>query len=274
MVGKQSCPVVATPRSTKALTWAFTPRSTPCPGTASSLKTLRIRSPFAARCAPIALPFFFEKTLTLNSGSPVLEIDEVLVNEGEEPVHCIWGQHIALGPPFLSEDCLIDLPGGRLFNHPDEWDPNNRLKAGFEGAWPWSDAKDGERIDLSRVPPRSVRANDMSYITDMPEGWYAITNQRMNLGFGVVFPKELFRYLWYWQSLGGGFGYPWYGRTYNIGLEPFTSYSNQGLEAAVNNGIALLVQPGQQVEASVKAVVFTQAQGVERIHSDGTVVLK
>ena len=93
-------------------------------------------------------PFFFEKTLTLNSGSPVLEIEETLVNEGEEPVHCVWGQHIALGSPFLSEDCVIDLPGGRLFNHPDEWDPNNRLKAGFEGPWPWSDAKDGGPIDL------------------------------------------------------------------------------------------------------------------------------
>ena len=219
-------------------------------------------------------PFFFEKTLTLNSGSPVLEIEETLVNEGEEPVHCVWGQHIALGSPFLSEDCVIDLPGGRLFNHPDEWDSHNRLKAGFEGSWPWSDAKDGGPIDLSKVPPRAARAYDMSYITDMPEGWYAITNQRMGLGFGVVFPKEIFRYLWYWQSLGGGFGYPWYGRTYNVGLEPFTSYSNQGLESAVDNGTALLVQPGQRVESSVKAVVFTQAQGVERIQPDGTVLLK
>ena len=219
-------------------------------------------------------PFFFEKTLTLNSGSPVLEIEEALVNEGEEPVHCVWGEHIALGAPFLSDDCVIDLPGGRVINHPVEWDASNRLKAGFDGPWPWSETKDGGRVDLSKVPPRSIRAHDQTYIADMPEGWYAITNQRMRLGFGVVFPKELFRYLWYWQSFGGAFGYPFYGRGYSVGLEPFTSYTNDGLEAAIERGTALLTQPGQRVEASLKAVVFANAQGVERIQPDGSVIAR
>ena len=219
-------------------------------------------------------PFFFEKTLTLESGSPVLSIEQELLNEGEEPVHCVWGEHIALGAPFLSEDCVIDLPGGRIINHPVDWDPGNRLKAGFEGPWPWSDARDGGRIDLGKVPPRSVRALDQSYITDMPEGWYAITNQKMGLGFGVVFPTEVYRFLWYWQSLAGGFGYPWYGRTYNVGLEPFTSYTNEGLQTAIENGTALRLEPGQRVAASVKAIAIADAQGVERIQPDGTVVLR
>ena len=219
-------------------------------------------------------PFFFEKTLTLESGSPVLSIEEVLVNEAEEPAHCVWGEHIALGAPFLSEDCIIDLPGGRLFNAPGAGSPQSRLKAGFEGPWPWSDASDGGRVDLSRVPPRSARVEDMSFITDLPEGWYAITNQKMRLGFGVVFPKDVYRFLWYWQSLGGGFGYPWYGRAYNVGLEPFTSFSNDGLPGAVENGTALRLEAGQRVAISVKAVAFTDAQSVERIQPDGTVVVR
>ena len=219
-------------------------------------------------------PFFFEKTLTLTAGSSVLAIDEALVNEAEEPVHCVWGEHIALGGPFLSEDCVIDLPGGRLINHPVDYHPNNRLKPGFEGPWPWSETKDGGRVDLSKITPPSMRVNDMSYIADMPDGWYAITNRRMGLGFGVVYPKEVFRYLWYWQSLGGASGYPFYGRAYNVGLEPFTSYTNEGLASAVENGTALLVEPGQRVEASLKAVAFTDAQGVERIDPDGSVVVR
>ena len=219
-------------------------------------------------------PFFFEKTLTLKKGSAVLEIEEALLNEGNEAVHCVWGEHIALGAPFLSEDCVIDLPGGRLINHPEEWDPNNRLKPGFEGSWPMSELKDGTLRDLSKIPPKSFQSYDMSYITDMPEGWYSITNQKTGVGFGLRFPKELFKFLWYWHSFGGSFGYPFYGRTYNVGLEPFTSFSNQGLESAIDNGTALLVQPGQRVEASVKAVVFTEAQGVKRIGSDGTVHVK
>ena len=216
-------------------------------------------------------PFFFGKTLTLVAGSSTLDIDQVLVNEGEEPVHCVWGKHIALGAPFLSEECVIDLPGGTLMSHAEEFDPNNRMKADVQGPWPWSEGKDGSRIDLSVVPPKSVRAYDISYVTDMPEGWYAVTNRRMGVGFGVLFPKELFRYLWYWQSFGGGYGYPWYGRTYNVGLEPFTSYDNRGLAQAIENGTALHLQPGQRIEASLKAIAYTGSERVERIESDGSV---
>ena len=216
-------------------------------------------------------PFFFEKTLTLTSGYAVLEIDEALTNEGEEPAQCVWGEHIALGAPFLSEDCVIDLPGGTLFNHPMDSHPNNRLKADVRGEWPWTEGQDGSRIDLSKVPPKSIRAYDQSYITDMPEGWYAITNRKLGVGFGVRYTPEVFKYLWYWQSLGGGFGYPWYGRTYNVGLEPFTSFANEGLASAIENGTALKLEAGERVEASVKAVAYTGDRTVARIGEDGSV---
>jgi hypothetical protein len=219
-------------------------------------------------------PFFFEKTHTLNSGSAVLHTDEVLVNEGEEIAHCVWGEHIAIGEPFLSEDCVIDLPGGTLISHETEFHPNNRLKPGVRAPWPQAEDKDGNRLDLSIVPPKTVRAYDMSYVADMPEGWYSITNQKKEVGFGLVYPKDIFKFLWYWQSLGGGFGYPWYGRGYNIGLEPFTSYDNQGLAQAIENGTALTLEPGQRVEVSHKAVAYTGAERVERISPDGSVSRK
>ena len=220
-------------------------------------------------------PFFFEKTLTLRSGSAVLEIEARLTNEGEEPVHCVWGEHIALGAPFLSEDCVIDLPGGTLINEElEDWHPNNKLKSGFNAPWPMSQLKDGTPRDLSRIPPKSFRSYDMSYIADMPDGWYAVTNQKTGIGFGFRYPTEVFRYLWYWHSFGGGFGYPWYGRTYNVGLEPFTSYGNSGLAGAVENGTALLVQPGQTVETSQRAVAYSGASRVRSISSDGDVTIE
>ena len=217
-------------------------------------------------------PFFFEKTHTLVSGSAVLHTEEALTNEGSEAEHCVWGEHIALGAPLLSGDSVIDLPGGRIFNHWEEFHPNNRLRAGHESEWPWTEGKDGERIDLSEVPPKSIRAYDQSYVTDMPEGWYALTNTALGIGFGITYPVDLYRCLWYWQSLGGGTGYPFYGRTYNVGLEPFTSYGNNGLASAIENGSALLVAPGQRIEASHKAAVYTGSQRVRRIEPDGTVV--
>ena len=217
-------------------------------------------------------PFTFEKTLSLTSGSPVLEVEQALVNEGEEPARCVWGEHIALGAPFLSEDCVLDLPGGLIINHPTEFHPNDRLMPGLRSEWPLTEAKDGSSVDLSRFPLKSDRVYNMSYIADMPEGWYALTNQRTGVGFGVYFPTDVFRYLWYWQALGGGFGYPFYGRTYNIGLEPFTSYTNEGLANAIENGTALKLEPGQRIEASLRVVAYTGAERVERINPDGSVV--
>jgi hypothetical protein len=217
-------------------------------------------------------PFYFEKTLSLTGGSPVLQIDEFLVNEGNETVPCVWGEHIAIGAPTLSGDSVIDLPGGTLMTHP-ETNPHARLKPGIQGPWPWTEDNDGNAVDLSKVPSASIEAYDMAYITDMPEGWYALTNQSTGVGLGVVFPKDLFKYLWYWQSLGGGYGYPWYGRCYNVGLEPFTSFANNGLTSAIENGTAVNMEPGQRLDASVKAIAYTDApNGVQRISPDGTVV--
>jgi hypothetical protein len=48
-------------------------------------------------------------------------------------------------------------------------------------------------------------------------------------------------YLWFWQEFGATQGYPWYGRHYNIGLEPFSSYPTSGLAEAVRNGTALTI---------------------------------
>ena len=216
-------------------------------------------------------PFFFQKTLSLTSGSSVLEVDQTLTNEGGEAVHCVWGEHIALGPPFLSEDCLLDLPGGTIINHPTAFHPNTRLAPDLRTPWPLTRAADGSEVDMSRLPPKSIGAYDMSYFTDLPEGWYAITNQRLGVGFGVRFPTEVYRYLWYWQSFGGGSGYPFWSRTYNAGLEPFTSYDNSGLATAVENGSALKLGPGEQVKTSLKVVAYTGSERVSRIAPDGSV---
>ena len=219
-------------------------------------------------------PFFFEKTLSIDVGEPVLHIEQKLVNQGEEPVHCCWGEHIALGPPFLSNKCVIDLPGGRILNHPDDFHENNRLQKGYESEWPITKLSNGEYHDLSLVPGKDFHSYDQSYIADMPEGWYGITNTEIGVGFGVAYPVSHYKYLWYWQSLGGGTGYPWYGRTYNIGLEPFTSYTNEGLANAIENGSSLIVQAGQAVTSSLSAVAFESHKGVSSISPAGRVVFK
>ena len=217
-------------------------------------------------------PYYFEKTLTLKTGSPILELDQTLTNEGEETGYCVWGEHIALGPPFLSPDCVIDLPGGTLINHGEQHHPNATLKLGSETPWPFTEDQQGNRVDVSKISPKDARRYDMSYIADMPEGWYAVTNSKLGVGFGVRWPKDVYKFLWYWQCFGGGYGYPFWGRTYNIGLEPFSSWTNQGIADATSNGTVMVLEPGEKVSSNVKAIAYEGSERVSRITEDGEVL--
>jgi hypothetical protein len=105
----------------------------------------------------------------------------------------------------------------------------------------------------------------------LSEGWISIQSQRLNLGLGLAWDPAVFRYVWLWQALGGGLGYPWYGRTYNIGIEPWTSYPCVGLVNAVQNGSARQLQPGESLAAWLTAVVFTDRADVHHIDRDGSV---
>ena len=58
----------------------------------------------------VRTPFYLEKTLTLNHHSPVLFIEERLLNEGDEPMDVMWGHHPAFGWPFVDDGCRLFLP--------------------------------------------------------------------------------------------------------------------------------------------------------------------
>jgi hypothetical protein len=73
-----------------------------------------------------------------------------------------------------------------------------------------------------------------------------------------------------WQVYGGHDDYPWYGRTYNCALEPFTSWPPAGVKNAVDNGTARVMQPGEVIETDLVAVAY-EGSGVARIGRDGSV---
>ncbi|MBI4377617.1 MAG: DUF4432 family protein [Nitrospinae bacterium] len=215
-------------------------------------------------------PFYLEKFLSMESNKPILHIKEKLLNEGEEGMDLMWGYHPAFGPPFLSEHCRVDVPAKKV-EVCSEGAPTSRLKPGDKFAWPNCKGKDGKTVDLSRIPPASIKAADMVYLLELEEGWYAITNTKKKVGFGLHWPKEVFPYLWYWQDYQGEFGYPLYGRTYIVALEPFTSYPRFGLEEAIKRGTQMKMASGESVEVYLKAVAYEGIEGVERITENGEI---
>jgi hypothetical protein len=229
----------------------------------------RAEASFRVRLA--RTPLEATKRVWIEAGRATLGVAVEVVNEGKEAIDLVYGEHIAFGAPFLSEHCVIDLPGGLVRTHPSQYSPHNRLKAGTATPWPTALSCDGEQVDLRKVLGPDAKADDQAYIGDLVDGWYAVTNVARGVGLAVRFPHELLRYLWYWQMFGGGSGYPWWGRTYNIGLEPFTSWPNLGLEEAIANGSAARLAPGGQMRAELKVTAFTSRLGAREVSPDATV---
>jgi hypothetical protein len=220
------------------------------------------------RAKSVRTPFAIEKTLSLRPGSAMLQLDETLTNEGGESQDAVWLEHIAVGPPFLSGDTRLYVPDCTVLTHPEAIDANSKLKPGHEGPWPNVPLANGNDTDFSHIPPPSDRSLDMAYMTGMSEGWYALHNPD-GVGWAVSYPADVFKYLWFWRNFAGGFGYPWYGRCYNLGLEPCTSFHNGGLKQAQENGTALLVAAGQSVSVTIHAGAFKGDGPVTRVTPAG-----
>ena len=200
--------------------------------------------------------FFVKKVLSIHGNKPVLNINETIVNESNEEMDFMWGHHPSFGPPFLSEDCVINIPECSVLNDEIDLSPKTgRLKVAHRSKWPMTIGRKGENIDLSRIPPRDTNSHDRAYIHGFSEGWYSIINRKMDIGFKLSFDPSVFKYLWFWQVYGGAPGYPWYGTNYNIALEPNSSYPPNLLEA-VESGTSMKLQPGEKINTEMVAEVL------------------
>lgn len=216
-------------------------------------------------------PLMLERTMALRRGVAALFIHERLVNESANDFAIMWGHHPAFGEPFLDENCVVDTPATRVevlaYHQNGLWQP------GGDYAFPWvKNRRTGEVQDIRRVLPRETRSVDVVFFKELREGWYGLTNQRLGVGFGMAWDRDLFPYLWMWQVYGGHTDYPWYGRTYNCALEPFTSYPPAGIKSAIDNGTARILKPGEVVETDLVAVAY-EGTGVSGIGLDGSVKL-
>lgn len=216
-------------------------------------------------------PFVLRKTLTLRLGQAALFIEESLTNDGAEPLPFMWGHHPVVGAPFLDDGCRLSAPASTVEVLTAEDGSDHRMGLHQVGQWPWLKDRRDQPLDLRRLPPREQRSMDNCYLKDFEQGWLAVQNDRAGLGFGLAWDASVFRHVWIWQALGGGIGYPWYGRTYSLGLEPWSSYPCAGLSAAIENGTARRIGPGETQHAWLTAVLFSPVEEIGAIERDGTV---
>lgn len=213
-------------------------------------------------------PLKLEKILTIKKDIAALFIHEKLTNEADSEFAVMWGHHPALGQPFLNENCVVRTSAKKV--EVAAFHPNGLWEPGGDYDFPMvPNRRNGKLQDITQVLPKSEKSVDVVFFKDLEEGWYTITDEKKDVGFGMAWDKELFKYLWMWQVYGGHNDYPWYGRTYNCALEPFSSYPPGGIQQAIKNGSALILKPGSITETDLVAVAFSGATG--KVMRDGSI---
>jgi hypothetical protein len=200
-------------------------------------------------------PLRLVKELRLEAGSARLEVSELIANASTTDVSFMWGQHLVFGAPFLSPGARITLPNNvEGIPHAHALTAAPRRVGPKRFHWPHASSPDGDPINLAVLPDESG-SSDIVYLTGFPEdAWYEVTCR--GAGLRVGWDARVMPYLWFWQEFHGTSGYPWYGRHWNIGLEPFSSYPTNGLADAVANRTALTLAGRAQRSFSFFAEVI------------------
>lgn len=217
-------------------------------------------------------PFLLKKYLTIESNNPSIRIKEEVTNTGGEEMAFAWGHHPVVGPPFLDGSCKISSPDCRVIVLNAEDGPGHRMQLHQEGRWPFIKDMNGGELDLRIVEPKTRGSMDNCYLADYSgNAFIAVTHPGKKVGFGLSWDPQVFRYVWLWQAFGGGEGYPWFNDSYQMGIEPWSSYPCAGLDAAIKNQTALVLKPQESIKAWLTAVAYEGTEEIKMITRNGKV---
>jgi hypothetical protein len=205
------------------------------------------------------VPALFEKTLTVRKGESFCRVRYRVTNLSPAPYAFLWNIHPAM---VISPDTWLDVPAKEGFTDP--W-RETRFPGHGQVQWPIVKDRHGDPCDLRQVEPASSALADHHYLTNITEGWYAVTDRRHQVGFGLVFPVKVFPNVWLFRTFGG-----WRG-LYTLILEASTGRSRSLVEAREKNECAHL-QSGTALDVEVLAVAYGGVTGVARIEPDGRVI--
>lgn len=201
------------------------------------------------------LPYRLVREVRLEAGAPVLTFDETATNESDVDLPLMWGHHITFGRPFLGPGGTIELPPEVEVVTGDISRTHAQRRLASDRVFNWREAvgPDGAPVDLSLLPPAGT-PSEMVYLRGFDEGRYVVRGAG-GLGLALAWDARVMPHVWFWQEFGAAKSYPWFGRHYNIGLEPFTSTPREGLAAAVENGTAQTLAGGETRRFSLSARV-------------------
>ena len=87
----------------------------------------------------------------------------------------------------------------------------------------------------------------------LAEGWAAL--RRRDGGVALAWDVEDFPSVWLWHEIASP-GFPFYGRSSLVAIEPASSWPGNGLGGAIARGQALTLQPGHTRSTTVAVIPF------------------
>ena len=178
------------------------------------------------------------------------------------------GHHPVFGEPFLSENCIISLPRntiGKTFEI--DYSGNSPFSVSNEFKWPIILDKKGNKVNVSKIMKPGVKTSFNIYIKKINEGWYGITNNKLGIGFGLKWDIKIFKYLMLWLCYQGFYNYPFYGRTYNVGIEPWSAIPGN-LKEVVKAKQGIVLKPKEKISTNYFAIVYESKNEINGFNED------
>ena len=197
-------------------------------------------------------PVRFERHITLDTRESTLYVKYRLKNVSLKPLNLIWGIH----PLFnISSNHRLDLPlGDMLVGMSSAHDLGN---IGQSYKWPFLPTPQGLR-DMRRIPSIESCLSSGHYATQPRGNWFALTDTQKQVGIAMVYPQNIFRSLWVWQSYG-----EWRG-LYHLAVEPWVGYPVK-LDEAIQAGHSLFLEGQDSLEFNVSVFVYTGIKEVDDV---------
>jgi galactose mutarotase-like enzyme len=193
-------------------------------------------------------PFVVTKKVEVR-GEDEVSVTETVENASKRPLPYSWLVHPAFSGEFADGSARLEIPAKKV------------SVMGGRKAWPYPYFRDvdGAERDVRKVPSRETVLDSTLVLSGLEEGRYSLVNDRLGIAFRLSWDKEVFPYLWYYRSLSAP-GYPYFGRSRFIALEPCTSASS-GLASQIGADDAPVLQAGEKVTTRVVATVTSVKPG-------------
>jgi len=241
----------------KGVTLSFHGESTLLPWDVNVLRESGAEAIVDFSCQLYRSPFRIERRMRLGADDAFFTLHERVINLADESMDFMWGHHPAYGAPFISEHTRVHTNARRIFADEHNTGPLWPLRPDAYSDWPFAPAKHGPPLDLRRLPADDERTARMAYLFDFDgPPWYALLNPQLQLGLGVKWSGDVFRYLWMWQEFNASTGFPFYGRSYTMALEPHSSYPHELGHVMDTTRTHLTLAAGASLDASLTFALF------------------